>query len=34
MVVTAPIQVPCPWHQGEMERLLDQHQQGRLPLAL
>ncbi|MAX56932.1 MAG: DNA polymerase III subunit delta' [Alcanivoracaceae bacterium] len=34
MAVTAPIQVPCPWHQGEMEQLLDQHQQGRLPHAL
>jgi len=22
----APVQVPCPWHQEEMARLLDQHQ--------
>ncbi|MCQ6262347.1 DNA polymerase III subunit delta' [Alloalcanivorax profundimaris] len=30
----APIQVPCPWHRDEMQRLLDQHGQGRLPHAL
>ena len=30
----APIQVPCPWHRDEMQRLLEQHGQGRLPHAL
>lgn len=30
----APIQVPCPWHQEEMQRLFDQYRQGRLPHAL
>ncbi|MCC4309295.1 DNA polymerase III subunit delta' [Alcanivorax marinus] len=30
----APIQVPCPWHRDEMQRLLDQHARGRLPHAL
>jgi DNA polymerase III subunit delta' len=30
----APVQVPCPWHQEEMARLLDQHQRQRLPHAL
>ncbi|GAA5128661.1 DNA polymerase III subunit delta' [Alloalcanivorax gelatiniphagus] len=30
----APIQVPCPWHREPMQRLLDQHAQGRLPHAL
>lgn len=30
----APIQVPCPWHQEEMQRLMEQHAQRRLPHAL
>ncbi|MDX1803839.1 MAG: DNA polymerase III subunit delta' [Alcanivorax sp.] len=30
----ARVQVPCPWHQQEMRRLLEQHEQGRLPHAL
>lgn len=34
MSVKAPIQVPCPWHRDDMQRLLDQHRQGRLPHAL
>lgn len=34
MAVKAPIQVPCPWHHEEMQRLLDQHAAGRLPHAL
>ena len=34
MALNAPIQVPCPWHREEMQRLLEQHAQGRLPHAL
>lgn len=34
MAVKAPVQVPCPWHHDEMQRLLDQHASGRLPHAL
>ncbi|EKF75199.1 DNA polymerase III subunit delta' [Alcanivorax hongdengensis A-11-3] len=33
-VTRARVQVPCPWHQQEMTRLLEQHEQGRLPHAL
>lgn len=34
MAVTARVQVPLPWHQDEMARMLDQHRQNRLPHAL
>lgn len=34
MAVAARVQVPLPWHQEEMARLLDQHRQNRLPHAL
>jgi DNA polymerase-3 subunit delta' len=34
VALNAPIQVPCPWHREEMQRLLEQHAQGRLPHAL
>lgn len=33
-VTAARVQVPLPWHQDEMVRLLDQHRQDRLPHAL